>query len=134
MVESTSQSTEAPEPQKRKKKANRAAKGEGSLYLRGRMWWYQSPDGICRSTETRIKSEAVEWKQQFHAELRNSEGRPLIVSADAGVTINEVLDDYISCLTLKGRKSLKMIGQVLDANIRPVFWRPQTSQPHHLRY
>jgi hypothetical protein len=43
------------------------------------------------------------------------------MGADAGITINEVLDDYISYLRLKGRKSVKMIGQVLDANIRPVF-------------
>jgi integrase len=122
MVERTSQSTpEYPQPQKRKKKVNRAAKGEGSLYLRGKMWWYKSPDGTCRSTETRIKSVAVEWKQKFHAEQRNSEGRPLLVGADAGITINEVLDDYISYLTLKGRKSVKIIGQVLNASIRPAF-------------
>jgi hypothetical protein len=121
MVESTSQSApEDPQPQKRKKKVNRAARGEGSLYLRRKTWWYKAPDGICRSTETRIKSEAVEEKQKFHAEQRNSEGRPLRVGADTGVTINEVLDDYISYLTLKGRKSVKMMGQVLDANIRPV--------------
>jgi len=122
MVERTSRSApEDPQPQKRKKKVNRAAKGEGSLYLRGKIWWYKSPDGICCSTDTRIKSEAVEWKQQFHAKRRNSDGRPLHVGADAGITINEVLDDYISYLTLKGRKSLKTIGLVLDANIRPVF-------------
>jgi len=102
--------------------------------LRGKMWWYKDPNGICHSTGTRIKAEAIEWKQKFHAERRNSEGRAPLVGIDVGITINEVLDDYISYLTLKGRKSVKMIRQVLDANIRPFFGDRKTIQPYHSRY
>ncbi len=121
MVEGGSQSGADLRSQKRKKKVNRVSKGEGSLYLRGRVWWYKSPDGTSRSTGRKIKSEAVEWKQKFLAECCNREGRIPTERARATVTVNEVLDDYVAYLTLKARKSVKIIAQVLDANIRPVF-------------
>jgi len=121
MVESVLQSETATRSQKRKKKVNRVSKGEGSLYLRGRVWWYKAPDGACRSTERKIKSEAIEWKQKFVAERYNSEGRPPIARARGTVTVNEVLDDYLSYLTLKARKSLNVITQVFNASIRPAF-------------
>jgi integrase len=121
MVESVSQSEAAPRSHKRKKKVNRVSKGEGSLYLRCRVWWYKAPDGTCRSTERKIKSEAIEWKQKFLAERCNSERRPPSTQARATVTVNEVLDDYLSYLTLKGRKSLSVVTQVFNASIRPAF-------------
>jgi hypothetical protein len=66
MVENTSQSApEDPQAQKRKKKVNRAARGEGSLYLRGKMWWYKAPDGICRSIGT--------WRYSNKARFTRSE-------------------------------------------------------------
>ena len=77
--------------QKRKKKVNRVSKGEGSLYLRGRVWWYKAPDGACHSTERKIKSEAVEWKQKFLASRCSSEGRTTTERARATVTVNESL-------------------------------------------
>ena len=39
--------------------------------------------------------------------------------ARATVTVNEVLDDYLSYLTLKGRKSVQVITMVFKASIRP---------------
>jgi integrase len=121
MVESVSKSGVGTRSQKRKKKVSRVSRGEGSLYLRGRVWWYKAPDGTSRSTEKKIKAEAIEWKQKFLGERCTSEGRPPTARARATVTVNEVLDDYLSYLTLKGRKSVQVITMVFKASIRPAF-------------
>jgi integrase len=138
MVESESQSGVALSSRKRKRKFNRVSKGEGSLFLRGRVWWYKAPDGTSHSTKRRVKSEAVDWKQKFLAERSDGGGQPPMTTVRATVTVNEVLDDYIAYLTLKARKSVKIISQVLDANIRPVFGDRQpaslkTSDIEHYR-
>jgi hypothetical protein len=98
----------APLPKNKRKKKRRRPKGEGSLYLRGKTWWYKSADGKCHSTKTRIQADAVEWKNDFVSKMRVMDGRPVALSR---VDVNEVLDDYISYLKLKGRKSVPIIEQ-----------------------
>jgi integrase len=108
---------------RRKKKVNRAANHEGNLFLRGRMWSFRirwRGERLVFSTGTRIKSEAVDWKNKKIAELLDGTitvTRP----KPSGVLVNELIDDYISFLQVKGRKSAKIIAGVLNSKIRPVF-------------
>lgn len=102
----------------KKKKEHRASRGEGSLYLRGTTWWYKAPDGKCQSTGKRIKAEAIDWKLDFAAARRTQDGKPTV---RRGIVCNEILDDYIAYLKLKGRKDIKTVEQRMNANIRTVF-------------
>jgi hypothetical protein len=62
-----------------------------------------------------IQSEAIEWKQKFLGERCSSDGRP--PTTRTTVTVNEVLDDYLSYMTLKGRKSVKIVSMVFMSSI-----------------
>lgn len=100
------------------RKKKRHAKGEGSLYLRGKIWWYKAPDGTCHSTGKRIQSEAVDWKLNFLTTLRQAHnGKP---TTRPGIDCNEILNDYIADLELRRRRIDNSV-YVINANLRPTF-------------
>src|SRR5438094_816420 len=95
-----------PVPKPKKKKVNRSANGEGSLFQRGMAWYFKirwNGERLVFPTGTRIKSEAIDWKQTKLAELRNG-GAPVEKPKASAIVINELLDDYVAFLKLKGRK------------------------------
>ena len=69
----------------------RGRKGEGTLFLRGRMWWYKSPDGTRYPTSTTNESDGIDFKICKLAELR-IDLQPHIKSTGPKVTVNELLD------------------------------------------
>jgi hypothetical protein len=72
------------------------------------------------STGKRLKSEAVEWRNNKLIELRTGEA-PASTRHKTGVAVNEILDDYLAYLQFKGRRSAAIVAAVLKARIRPVF-------------
>ena len=103
-----------------KKKSHRVAKGEGSLYQRGRMWWYKSADGHSFSTGTSIQSEAIDFKIRKLAEFRI--GMPSqSVAKPPRTTVNELLDAHVAYMRRKNRKSTQDVSWVLDLHVRPYF-------------
>jgi integrase len=111
-----------PQPTK-KKKVNRNANGDGSLFQRGLAWYWKirwNGERLVFPTGTRIKSEATDWKKEKLAELLNG-GVPAEKPKASGVLINELLDDYIAYLKLKGRKSVDITEGVVNSRLRPFF-------------
>ena len=108
---------------KKKRKVNRNANGQGTLFLRGKAWYWKIRwDGkrLVFPTGTRIKSEAVTWKDTKLAELRNG-GVPVTMPKASSVLIDELLDDYIAYLKLKGRRSAPITEGVINSKLRPFF-------------
>jgi integrase len=104
---------------KKRKIRERGRKGEGMLFLRGRIWWYKAPDGERVSTGTAIESEAVDFKIRKLAELRIDQ--PHIKTPVPKTTVNELLDAHLACMRRKDRKSTRGVEQVLDKHVRPYF-------------
>jgi integrase len=104
---------------KKRKIRERGRKGEGTLFLRGRIWWYKAPDGERVSTGTTIESEAIEFKIRKLAELRI--GLPHIKTPTKGATVNELLDAHLAHMRRQGRKSTQGVEQVLTKHVRPYF-------------
>lgn len=109
---------------KKRRKVNRNANGQGSFFQRGQTWYWKirwNGERLVFSTGTRIKSEANDWRDNKLAELRNG-GVPVTSTPKAsGVLVSELLDDYISYLKLKGRKSAEITGAVINSKLRPFF-------------
>ena len=105
---------------RRQRKAHRDAKGEGSLFLRGRLWWYKAPSGEQSSTGTAIKSEAIDFKVRKLAELRTDLTLHIHVKAPKA-TINDLLDAHLAYMRRKNRKSTQDVSWVLDLHVRPYF-------------
>jgi integrase len=101
-------------------KKRRATKGEGSLYQRGETWWYKDPTGECHSCKTKIKSEALDFKQNWIVQFKTGVD-PSAPPISSGVTVDELLDDYLEHLKLNNKRSLKIVKGVLKTRIRPVF-------------
>ncbi len=97
----------------------RGRKGEGMLFLRGRMWWYKAPNGERFPTNTHVESEAVDFKLRKLAELRIDQ--PHIKTPVAKTTVNELLDAHLAHMRRMGRKSTKGVEQVLTKHVRPYF-------------
>ena len=103
-----------------KKKARRGAKGEGSLFQRGRMWWYKSPTGERFPTGTAVQSQAIDFKIRKLAELRI--GMPTQASVKGPkTTVSELLNAQIAYMRRKNRKSAEDVEWVIDLHIRPYF-------------
>src|SRR5689334_1785876 len=83
------------------KRKGRARKGEGSLKLRGKTWWYIIPNPerggrrIEKSCETSDYEEAMLAKNRALVELHGSRKRDRGMRPPA-VTIHSVLDNYSS--------------------------------------
>jgi integrase len=108
---------------KKKRKANRNANGQGTLFLRGKAWYWKirwNGERMVYPTGTRIKSDAVIWKDNKLAELRNG-GVPIQKAKSSSVLVGELLDDYIAYLKLKGRKSAKITAGVINSRLRGFF-------------
>lgn len=105
---------------KQRSKHERGRKGEGTLYLRGRMWWYKSPTGERFPTGTHIESEAIDFKIRKLAELRI--GMPTQAHAKGPqTTVNELLDVHLAYMRRKGRKSTEDVEGILNKHVRPYF-------------
>ncbi|HTR35449.1 MAG TPA: site-specific integrase [Bryobacteraceae bacterium] len=104
---------------RKQKIRRRGRKGEGMLFLRGRVWWFKSPNGERESTGTSIESEAIEFKIRKLAELRVDQ--PHVKSPASKATVNELLDAHLAYMRRKGRKSTQGVEQVLDKHVRPYF-------------
>jgi len=103
----------------RKKKPIKANYGDGNLFQRGSRWWFRFRiNGKRKAVPTgkSTEAEAIEWRDAKLLELRSP-----AVAKPKEVTVNEILDDYLEYLRLKGRKSLKIVTGVLTSRIRPVF-------------
>jgi len=106
----------------RTKKAthHKARKGEGSLYLRGRTWWYRSAAGEQISTGTAIESEAIEFKVRKLAEPRIGMPSQTVAKAPK-TTVNELMDAHLAFMRRKNCKSVDNVEQVVNKHIRPYF-------------
>ena len=109
----------APTP-KTHKRRGRARKGEGSIKLRGNVWWYRIPNPVPggqpieRSCETADRVEALRIKNRA---LVESGVRQKCYQAARPATVGEVLDEYAAyCETEKPRS-----------------WGSRESQIKHLR-
>ncbi len=104
---------------KPKKRDGRSRKGEGSIYLRGRTYWYKipSPGGgkpICGSCETADYDEALIFKNKRLVEAHARRRKP------AGTaTVNEILDDYEKYVEADKPKSYRSIRTAL-AHLRAI--------------
>jgi integrase len=106
-------------PRKHKVK-QRGRKGEGTLYLRGRMWWFKAPNGERIATGTAIEAEAIDFKIRKLAELRI--GMPTQSPGKVSrSTVNELLDAHLSYMRRKNRKSVQDVEWVLNLHVRPYF-------------
>jgi integrase len=105
---------------KKQKPKKRGRKGEGTLFLRGRMWWYKAPDGERFPTGTAIESEAIDFKIRKLAELRI--GLPTqSVAKGPKTTVNELLDAHLAYMRRKDRKSVQDVEWILTLHVRPYF-------------
>ncbi len=105
---------------KKQKPKQRGRKGEGTLFLRGRMWWYKAPDGERFPTGTTVESEAIDFKIRKLAELRI--GMPSHASAKGPeTTVNQLLDAHLAYMRRKGRSSVEDVQGIIDKHIRPYF-------------
>jgi hypothetical protein len=105
---------------KQKKVRQRGRKGEGSLFLRGRTWWFKAPNGERFPTGTAIESEAIDFKLRKLAELRTDipgHIRPKTPKA----TVNELLDAHLAYMRRKNRKSTADVEAILNLHVRPHF-------------
>lgn len=81
------------------KRKGRARKGDGSLKLRGNIWWYVIPNAIPgakrieKSCETSVYADAVQVKARALVEIRGTRTRTPGVRK-AQVTVGDVLDGY----------------------------------------
>ena len=105
---------------KGKKKQSRVAKGEGCLYQRGRLWWYNAPNGERLPTGTAILSEAIDFKIRKLAEL-TTELPPHIHVKGPKASVNELLDAHLAYMRRKNRKSAQDVEWVLNLHVRPYF-------------
>lgn len=103
----------------RKKIRRRGRKGEGTLFQRGRVWWFKAPNGERMSTETTIESEAIDFKLRQLAELRI--GLPHVKTPARGATVNELLDAHLAYMHRKSRRSAQDVEGVLRLHVRPYF-------------
>jgi integrase len=86
-------------PSKPTKRTGRARKGDGSLKLRGKIWWYIIPGAtpgakrIEKSCETSIYADAVQIKARALVEVRGVQARTPGIRG-AKLTVGDVLDGY----------------------------------------
>jgi integrase len=107
---------------KKQKPKPRGRKGEGTLFLRGRMWWYKAPTGERFPTGTGIESEAIDFKIAKLAELRiGGPALPHIKTKGPQTTVNELLDAHLAYMRRKGRRSVTDVEAVINKHIRPYF-------------
>src|SRR5580693_7917485 len=106
--------------EKNPKNGRRGAKGEGSLFKRGRFYTYKAPDGQRYPTGTQVKSEATDFKLRKLAEIRSGT-HPHIVSKAKGATVNELLDAHLVYMRRKNRKSAQDVEWILNLHVRPYF-------------
>jgi integrase len=108
----------------KKRKINRNANGEGSLFQRGQVWYWTvrwNGERLVFSTGTRLKSEAIEWRSNKLVEMRTGVNPATAKRKTGAITVNELLDDYVAHLRAKGRSSANIVECVLNARIRPAF-------------
>jgi integrase len=103
-----------------KKRIGRRPKGEGSLFKRGNVWWYKITKNGETITKSTGKNDVDEARVERDRVVRSLSGIPAIKLPKL-VTITELLDDYLDYLRFQNKKSVNIIEQVLNANIRPVF-------------
>jgi integrase len=104
----------------RKRKQHRGPKGEGSLFQRGRVWWYKSPTGERFSTGTQTQSEAIDFKIRKLAELRIDQPAPPATPTTA-TTVNALLDAHGAYMRRKNRRSTQDVEWILNKHVRPYF-------------
>ena len=102
-----------------RKRDKRGSRGDGSLYKRGRVWWFKAPNGQCFSSGTEVKAEAVDFKQSKLAELRTDE--PHVRAKVKESTVNELLDAHLAYMRQRRRASAQDVEWVMDKHIRPYF-------------
>ena len=105
----------------RKRKPHRASKGEGSLYQRGRMWWYKAPTGERCSTGTQDQSKAINFKIRKLAELRIGQPSPPSHTPTSETTVNELLDAHVAYMKRQNRRSTQDVEWILTKHVRPYF-------------
>jgi integrase len=106
----------------KRKRLGRSRKGEGSLFLRGGIWWFKIVrDGqkIVFSTGKADVSEAREERDKKLPSLFTTSAPA--TSRHESVTVSELTDDYLGWLEADKAKSLYDIRKALDANVRPEF-------------
>jgi integrase len=106
----------------KRKRLGRSRKGEGSLFSRGRTWWFQivrDGEKITRSTGKSDLEEARAERDKILAGL-SATTRPAS-SRHESVTVAELIDDYLKWLAADKAKSLYDIEKALNANVRPAF-------------
>ncbi len=106
-------------PNKKKAARRRGRKGEGTLFQRGRVWWFKAPNGERVSTGTAIESEAVDFKIRKLAELHTDQ--PHIKTHVRKTTVNELLDAHLAYMRRKGRKTTHEVENILTKHVRPYF-------------
>jgi integrase len=97
------------------------ARGTGSIFKRGKIWWTQ----VCvdgRVIRQSSKSEKYEVAKRMRDKLLGQRARGELGGHDARLTVNGLLDHFVKCLTVRVRpETLKIQKLVVDANIRPYF-------------
>jgi integrase len=102
------------------------AKGDGSAYQRGRVWWIQYPlrgqqvrePGGLDGRGARTKTEAEEKLRQRLAEIRTDH---FIGPQSERITVDSLLDGYIADMETRGKKSVAAVRSRTDKHIRPWF-------------
>lgn len=105
-----------------RKRVGRARKGEGSLFLRGRTWWFKgvrNREEITFSTGKADIAEAHEERDKRLASLSTASAPT--TSRHETVTVSELIDDYLGWLEADKAKALYDIRKAVDANVRPEF-------------
>jgi integrase len=100
----------------------RSRRGEGSLFTRGRTWWFQivrDGEKITRSTRKSDIDEARTERDKILATLF-APTHPTSSRHDS-VTVGELIEDYLKWLEADKAKSLYDIEKALKANIDPAF-------------
>lgn len=110
------------EKTEQKPKKPRRPRGSGSVYLKGRFWWfkYQGPDGkaILESSSSTRKGDAQRLLQRRIGAREH--GLPVVPNAEKvmfGDAAKAMLDDYRA----KGRRSTKVAERRVKKHLLPYF-------------
>ena len=100
----------------------RRQKGEGSIYLQGRIYWiaYRGADGKRKqeSSHSKLKGVALRLLQKRHgARIHNL---PVIKNAEQ-LTFYDATEAVINDYTVNGKKSLVVVRRRIEKHLRPHF-------------
>lgn len=104
------------------KKKHRRAKGSGSAYQQGRIWWiqYRGPDGKRQSESTgSVRKGDAERLLQRRVGARDN-GLPVIKAAER-LTFDDAAQAMIDDFTNSGKKSLAVVERRIRLHLKPYF-------------